>query len=72
MLSDQFAEQELKRILKLNFQEDVGKIELLGYDPQKMLQAFNSFTEKNLGRDHLNEFQNFIDYNTKIEDQDLF
>ena len=33
MLSDPFAEQELKRILKLNFKEDIGKIELLGYDP---------------------------------------
>ena len=33
MLSDPFAEQELKRILKMNFQEDVGKIELLGFDP---------------------------------------
>ena len=40
ILNDPFAEEELERILKLNFNY-VQKIELIDFRPEKILSAFN-------------------------------
>ena len=61
MLVDSYAEQEMKRLLTEYYGGAIEGVEFINYDPEKIAQRFHAPSGP-LGKDHLNEFQQFIDY----------
>lgn len=61
MLSDTTAEQEMERLLAKYYGGSMQKVEFINYDAERIVRSFHSPTG-HLGKDHLSEFQQFIDY----------
>lgn len=66
MLSDTTAEQEMERLLVKYYGGAMQKVEFINYDAERIVRSFHS-PSGHLGKDHLNEFQQFIDYNQSKE-----
>ena len=61
MLNDSYAEEEMKRLLTEYYGGSINKVEFINYHPDSIVASFHS-PSGNIGKDHLNEFQQFIDY----------
>lgn len=61
MLNDSYAEEEMKRLLTEYYGGSINKVEFINYHPETIVQSFHS-PSGSIGKDHLNEFQQFIDY----------
>lgn len=61
MLSNATAEQEMEKLLVKYFGGSIQRVEFINYDAERIVRSFHS-PSGSLGKDHLNEFQQFIDY----------
>jgi len=51
----------MKKLLTKYYGGEINKIEYINWDPKRIVSNFHSVSG-NLGKDHLDEFQSFIQY----------
>ena len=64
MLIDNMAETAMVDHLQKQYSGKIKTLQFINYDPERIVRSFHS-PQGELGQDHLNEFQSFIDYKGK-------
>lgn len=62
MLSDPYAEEEMKRLLTKYYGGSINKVQFVNYSPEAIIQTFAQRAAGGIGKDHLDEFSNFIKF----------
>ena len=64
MLESRLAEQEMQSLIEKYYGGRVQRLEFINWDPDRIVRQFHSPAGE-LSQDHLNEFQQIIDYGGK-------
>jgi hypothetical protein len=70
MLSDEYAQETLKKLLTQYYGGSIKKMEFVNYNPDKLVLKFHQLGEAMVGKDHLDEFQSFIKYDQTKNSKD--
>jgi hypothetical protein len=70
MLESRLAEQEMQALIEKYYGGKVKRLEFINWDADKVVRQFHSPAGE-LSQDHLNEFQQIIDYGGKRQNKSL-